>query len=223
MLNSSIKVHDSGFARLRDRLGRLIAGRDWADSKSVVEVQGWVDIVMRERGKIVPGSRRSGHNVWTITGKEYITMLMSLKGTGNEAFREDRVAYIGAGIGMQLEEPSVLALAEPTPYDANGLYFLTELDLNDFTDSFPLVPLRTTIRYHRTYAEGEITPPTSSEPVAVSEFGLFTNGNALTYVVGGRDLTIEGALDQAPVAYKVIEPISKTNSLRLEVSWEIRL
>ena len=226
MLNSSsIRVQDRGFARLRDRLGKFIAGRDWdEDAKSVVEVKGWVNVVMRERGKIVPGSRREGHNVWTNTGKEFIPMLMSLTGWINTSFRSDRVAYIGVGDGMRIEEPSVSSLASPLPYNLAGDLFLARLDLNT-DDSFPLAPLRTVIRYHRTFLENEITP--DSDIVQVSEFGLFTNGNALTYVVGeggtGRDISLANASLQAPVAYKAIEAVGKTNNLRLEVSWEIRL
>lgn len=44
----------------------------WADpgfgetlvEKNVIEVHGWVSLVLRERGKIVPGSHREGLEDW---------------------------------------------------------------------------------------------------------------------------------------------------------------
>src|SRR3989304_5181081 len=81
-----VKVADMGFARLRTKAGEFIAGREWMeDQKPVVEVKGWVKLLMRERGKIVPGSLREGHNIWTNTGRECLARLMSLESPGSPA------------------------------------------------------------------------------------------------------------------------------------------
>jgi hypothetical protein len=215
-----VHVADKGFARLRNRAGEIIAGRDWGleDQKSVVEVQGWVKLVMRERGKLVPGSHREGHNIWTNTGREFLAMLMSLETPPMVPFRQDRIQYIGVGIGSQIEDASVQGLVQPVEFSTN--LFLATLDI---PPSFPLLPTRTTVRYHKLFSESEIT--IGAGEVTISEIGLFTNGdpNAVPiYNPGSRNKTIAVAAQQAPVAYKTFDPVTKKDSLQLEVSWEIR-
>lgn len=64
-----VKVVDSGILRLRSKLGAAVAGREWDGSdmdKPLVEVRGWVKMVMRERGKIVKGSHREGSEIETV-------------------------------------------------------------------------------------------------------------------------------------------------------------
>jgi hypothetical protein len=219
-LTDYVHVAEDGFVRLRNKAGAFIAGRPLlsVSDKPLVEVKGWVDIVMRERGKIVPGSRRSGHNIWTNTGREFLAMLMSLE-TVNTTYRQDRVAYIGCGIGTtQLEEPNVLSLLSPAEY-APGL-FLAPLDL----PTFPLTPTRTTVRYFRSFSESELTTTPNSTKM-ISELGLFTDGapDAVpVYSPGTRHLEFDVAGQQSPVAYKTFEPVGKTDALVMEVAWEIR-
>lgn len=218
MLKDFVRVADRGIAHLRTRAGAILAGRSWGDDydSSIVEVKGWVKLVMRERGKIVPGSHREGHNIWTNSGREYLALLMSLSAPSTP-FRTDSICYIGVGIGSQIEAASVLFLASPIVY-ATGL-FLAPLDV---PPTFPLTPTRTTVRYHRTFAENEITisPGSSAD---ISELGLFTNGDpASNYDPGSRNVSISVASAQSPAAYKTFEPVGKTDALQLDVSWEIR-
>ena len=216
-----VHVLEDGFVHLRTRAGEIIAGRSLLSDldKPVVEVKGWVELCLRERGKIVPGSRREGFNIWTNTGREYLAMLMSLESSGT-AFRTDSVAYIGVGTGGFVEEASVLNLQTPIPY--SGSLFLAGLDV---PPSFPLAPTRTTVQFHRIFVEDEITTVSGAgiPPVMVSELGLFTNGAQGTgYAPGTRDTSMENAPAQNPCAYKSFEPVGKTNALQLEVSWQIR-
>lgn len=211
-----VRVLDRGFANLRTKAGSLIAGRAWDDTKSVVEVQGWVKLLMRERGKIVKGSHREGHNIWTNTGREYLALLMSIMTGPTTSFRSDSIGYIGVGTGAQVEEAGVLGLTTPVAYSTGQ--FLAALDI---PPTFPLTPTRTTVRYHRIFEENEITISPGST-VQISEMGLFTNGRQSDYAVGLRDLTLASAAAQSPAAYKSFEPIGKKDSLQLEVSWEIR-
>lgn len=215
-LGDIVRVMDSGFARLRSKTAGIIGGRDWSEEKSVVEVQGWVKLLMRERGKIVPGSHRDGHNIWTNTGREYLALLMSIVTAPTTGYRNDKISFIGVGTGAQLEEANVLGLITPAAYLSGQ--FLAPLDV---PPTFPLTPTRTTVRYHRIFAEDEITLSTGST-VNISEMGLFTNGRQSDYAVGLRDTTLAGASTQSPAAYKAFEPIGKKDSLQLEVSWEIR-
>lgn len=216
-----VRVVDSGIINARTKLGAIIAGRKWDESdldKPVVQVEGWVDLVMRRGGKIVPGSRRKGKNIWTTTGREYLALHMSLDPTAltPTPYRVDNMAYIGVGTGSQIEDQGVLNLVAPVAY-AGGL-FLAPLS----NPTFPLTPSRTTVQYHRVFAESEITLTPNSR-VDVSEMGLFTNGDPATArASGARDTTITNASSQNPLAYKTFEPIGKTDALELEVFWQIR-
>jgi len=217
MFQDLVRVTDRGFAHLRTRAGEFIAGREFGEEKSVVEVKGWVNLCLRERGKIVPGSRRDGHNIWTNTGREYLALLMSLADPSN-AFRKDAIGFIGVGIGATLEDVNVLHLDNPVAYAPS--VFLAALDV---PPSFPLTPTRTTVRYKRTFTEDEITLAPGT--VSISEMGLFTNGSPVAipaYAFGTRDVTYANRMSQAPAAYKTFEPVPKTNALQLEISWEIR-
>ena len=221
MFEDALRILDSGFARLRNKAGAIIAGRSWDElalsDEPVIAVKGWVSLLMRERGKIVPGSRREGFNVWTNSGKEYLSLLMSIQTGPSTGFRNDHMAYIGVGIGSQLEDPAALAIISPVAYLAGQ--FLAPLDV---PPSFPLTPTRTTVRYHRTFAETEITLTPASQ-VNISEIGLFTDGNpAAAYAPGTRLTSLAAASAQAPNAYKTFEPVGKTDGLELDVSWEIR-
>ncbi len=61
---------------ITDRL--FLNGRDASrGGKDPVTIVGRLSIVCRERGKIVPGTRRFGENIWTFTGREYLARLMS--------------------------------------------------------------------------------------------------------------------------------------------------
>jgi hypothetical protein len=211
MFRDIVRILDSGVVNLRTKAGAIIAGKSWEElahsDEPVIAVKGWVSLLMRERGKIVPGSRREGHKIWTNTGKEFLAMLMSYETGPSTPYRSDRNAYIGVGTGARVEEAGVLSLATPVAY-ATGL-FLAPIDI---PASFPLTPTRTTVRYHRAFADNEIT--LSPGTVYVTEIGLFTDGDPASSFTPGS---------QAPNAYKAFEPVGKTDALELDVSWEIRL
>lgn len=218
MFKDMISVLDHGVAQLRTRAGEIIAGRTWgdADESPVVTVKGWVEIVARARGKKVPSACRSGFNVWTNTGKEFLALLTSYASPGTP-FRQDRVAYLGVGVGSQVTGPGVLQVASPAAY-APG-QFLASLNT---PPTFPLSPTRTSVRYHRTFADNEITLSLGSQ-VSVTEIGLFTDGDpASANAPGTRNTTLAAAGAQSPIAYKSFEPIIKTDGLELDVFWEIR-
>lgn len=215
MPNDLVRVSDAGRILLSKKEAYF-----WGDERSVVEVKGWVTCLMRERGKIVPGSRRSGHNVWTTTGREYLAMLMSYTTANtNATYRNDRIAYIGVGTGAQPEDASVANLIAPVAYNGSA-HFLAPIDQT--LTEFPLRPTRTTVRYSRIFAEDEISS-IGTPSVLVSEFGLFTDGNQNSFVAGARDITLANAGLQAPVAYKAMpDPVEKTSGIELELDWEIR-
>jgi hypothetical protein len=171
-ISDIVRVMDRGIANLRSRAGEIIGGRKWGDGDSVVEVQGWVKLLMRERGKIVPGSHREGHNIWTNTGREYLALLMSIASAPSTGFRSDKIAYIGVGTGAQVEEAGVLRLITPVAYVTGQ--FLAPLDV---PPTFPLTPTRTTVRYHRIFAEDQITLTPGSTVTSVRSECSPTDGS----------------------------------------------
>lgn len=209
------------FVRVSDA-GRLLLNKKqvyfWGDEKSVIEVKGWVTTLLRERGKIVPGSRREGHNIWTDTGREFLAMLMTYKANGVDPFRDDRIAYIGVGTGSRLEEAGVSSLKAPVQYRAS--LFLAPID--HVATDYPLRPTRTTVKYTRVFAEDELTYGTTAS-LLIGELGLFTNGHQNTFIAGQRQRDQDSAPFQSPAAYKaLVEPVEKNSGLEFQVDWEIR-
>lgn len=190
------------------------------DPEDDIHANGFVAIVCRERGKLVPGTRRFGHNIWTLTGREHLAQLMSYNDYGPPltAERTDRIRYFGFGKGSQPEVSSVTNLLDPCAYDVTGGEFLASVAL----PTYPLSPSRTAVRYSRTFSETELS--VSGVPtIVLTEAGLFTDGDpSSSYTPGTRDTSMTNALIQAPNAYKVFEPLTKTQNFVLEVSWEIR-
>lgn len=216
-----VRISDAGFAGLRNRLGNWILGRKWEESdldKPIIEVKGWVDAVLRENGKLVPGGSRNGFNIWTNTGRELLAMLMSIETAPGTKFRTDSIAYIGVGTGAQVENVNVSSLVDPVPY-ASGL-FLAGVEA---PATFPLNPTRTTVEFRRLFLEDEIT--LTPGEVSITELGLFTNGSPTATPIfdpGTRDTSISNASAQAPAAYKAFDPLPKTEALQFEVRWQIR-
>ena len=218
-MRDDVKVADRLRLLSRDAETRKIEEQLIADSldREEIHAHGFLSMVCRERGKIVPGTRRLGHNIWTLTGREHLAQLMSYSSYGppSVAARADRIRYIGFGIGSQPEVASVSNLVSPIAFNASN-NFLAQVSL----PTFPLAPSRTAVRYSRTFAELELSVVST---VTLTEAGLFTDGDpAQSFDPETRDVSLTNALLQAPNSYKVFEPLSKSQSFVLEVSWEVR-
>lgn len=185
--------------------------------KDLPTVEGHFKMVARERGKIVYGTHRQGNNIWTLTGREYLSQAMSYRTYGPPSVgeRRDRMRYVGFGSGSQPEVSSVTKVLTPIAYNASN-DFLAQVSI----PTYPLSPSRTTVRYSRIFSETELSVVGD---VTLTEAGLFTDGDSGSdFAPETRDITLANALLQAPNAYKVFEPLSKTQNFVLEVSWEIR-
>jgi len=179
-------------------------------------IESNVTIFCRENGKIVPGTLREGHNVWTLTGREYDAQLKSYESYGPDTpYRNDRIRYIGFGTGTQPEVSSVVRLVTPIAWNI-GNSFLAQVGAPPI---FPLAPVRTTVRYSKIYGLLELSV---AGTVTLQEAGLFTDGGPPTFAPGTRDITLAGAGNQSPMAYKTFEPLKKTQNFELEVRWELR-
>jgi len=204
--------------KIRDFLSLTYNGikKIFGSEKDTQYVMGNFRVVCRERGKIVPGTLREGHNVWTLTGREYDALLKSYEGYGPDtAFRNDRIRYIGFGSGTQPEVATVTSLVTPIAWNSGNL-FLAEFGA---PPTFPLAPNRTTVQYTRVYGLTELSV---TGTVTLQEAGMFTDGGSPTFAPGTRDLTLVNALAQAPMAYKTFEPLKKTQNFELECNWQLR-
>jgi hypothetical protein len=182
---------------------------------------------MRSRGKIVPGSVREGHNVFTSVGKSWLTKLMSWStiGSTDVPFTNRRVRWIGVGTGAQLESVNVSSLSAPvlaTPVD-----YLVPLDSVEFVSS-------TIVRFIKEFHLNDITVTGTAIPV--TEMGLFADVNpAITggvndgvedipHNIGFVNTVLNPSLStNPPIAYKAFEALTKTVDFTLEVHWDFRL
>lgn len=206
---------------------RYVNDPNWVDDllpKDVIHVEGFFSAVCRERGKIVPGTRRQGKNVITLAGREYYARVGSYSSYSPlTKARTDGIRYIGFGIGTTPEVSSVTKLITPISYDlSSGGLFLAEL-------AIPTYPLQTSgsfgtaVRYTREFSETEIS---TSSTVNLTEAGLFTDGSPTStptpFTPETRVRTIDQASFQTPNAYKSFEALPKTQNFVLQIAWEIR-
>jgi hypothetical protein len=206
---------------------RYVNDPDWVEEllpKDKIHVEGFFSVVCRERGKIVPGSRRQGKNIVTLAGREFYARVGSYSSYSPlTKARNDGIRYIGFGIGTTPEVSSVTHLVNPISYSlSSGGLFLADL-------AIPTYPFQTSasfgtaVRYTREFAETELS---TSGTIDLTEAGLFTDGSPTStpapFTPGTRNLTLSQALLQAPNAYKSFEVLKKTQNFVLQVAWEIR-
>jgi hypothetical protein len=202
--------------------------------QSTVEVKQNLKIFLRERGKIV--DRREGHNIFLDLGREWLAQLVSYQSLGPDvAFRDDRVRYMGFGIGgnrqLQLSTANAAPISPPyvgtnaqTDTDATITTLERPVRTSGSSSAYPglagdvwlgtigsadplSIPTQTTFR--RLFTQSEISyGPFASVPI--SEVGLFTsNADPTNYL-------------NTMIAYDTFDTISKTTAFELEVIWSIR-
>lgn len=218
--------HDDRLTLSHGEETRYIGDPDWISDliPKTVEVEGFFSMVARERGKIVPGTRRQGKNIVTLAGREFYARVGSYSSyTPLTRARQDCVRYLGFGIGTTPEVSSVTKLVSPIAYDASsGGLFLAEL-------AIPTYPFQTSgsfgtaVRYTREFAENELSISTA---VDLTEAGLYTDGSPSSsptpFSPGTRVRTLAQAAFQAPNNYKTFEVLRKTQNFVLQVAWELR-
>ncbi len=208
-------------ARIADRL--FFGGRGPTPDLSPTDgptVGGYFSCLMRERGKIVPGSRREGHNIWTLTGREFIVEAISLAALSPSRVknRDDALLYFGLGTGSTPEVAAVARLVEPVPYLAGE--FLAQAQTPVTFPSTVLGTPKTSVQLIREYSETEIS---LAGPVVLTEFGCFTDGDPANSNIPPRPTAFDTAKLTAPVGYKTFDPFTKTTGRTLEVIYEIRV
>lgn len=169
------------------------------------------------------GKRRTvveGKNIWTLTGREYLAEMIALSARSPRTpFREDRVSYIGMGIGSQPEVANIESLVDPIPYISAEFLAATQTPAL-FPASGTGTPI-TSVQFVREFGTDELSYDGAA--VVLTEAGLYTDGNPDDdWNIETLDTTFATASGRAPVAYKTFEPITKTTSFTMRVIWEIR-
>jgi len=189
--------------------------------KSSPTIRGHLSIETRERGKL--RQRVEGDNVWTLTGREYLTELIAIKALNpsRATYRADRVAHIGLGTGAQPELSNILSLVAPVVYKT-GEYLAPVAAPATFpvtSDPVTGIASKSAVRFTREFGQGEVS---LGYDVVLTEAGLFTDGDPNDDWSIPAPTSYASAADRAPVAYKAYEPITKTALFTIRYVWEVR-
>lgn len=197
-----------------------------------IEVKQNLHIIARERGKIV--ARRDGHNIWLDLGREYLAQLIAYSSmVGPTGERDDRIRYMGLGIGGNRQLLLGIANSEPllTPY--GGTNVQTDSDATVISLERPVRlsggvgapsgadvwlgqvqapavhPISTQTTFSRIFTSAEINyGPFLSVPL--SEVMLYP---------GAANVNV---YNNPGIAYDTFDSITKTTAFELEVNWTIR-
>jgi hypothetical protein len=200
-----------------------------------VEVESNLTIVARERGKIV--DRRDGHNVFLDLGREWLAELISYASFSPDTpERNDRVRYIGFGIGGTRQLALAVANSPPHSVSHPGTNAQTDLDSSVTGLERPVRVSGGATAYPGAAGDvwvGQVQAPALHPMPAHAEFRrLFTQ----TEVSYGTFLTVPlsevalftaaaspGLYNNTAVAYDTFDTISKTGAVELEVRWTLRI
>lgn len=162
-------------------------------------------LLMRERGKIVPGSIREGHNTWTSYGSWILTKLMAWSSIANPDIpvSDRRVRWLGVGGGSYPKVSTVNKLASPLEITTAPSVYIAPVSVTHLT-SF-------SARFSKEFTSSELS---ISGPVVVSEAGLFMDVSP-----GLTHSTSDG--DNNPSLYMAFDPVVKAPGFTLEIKWDL--
>ena len=199
-----------------------------------IEVKQNLIITARERGKIV--ARREGHNIWLNLGREYLAQLIAYTSmVGPTAERDDRIRYMGLGIGGDRQLMLGVANAAPIGTAYPGTNAQTDSNASVQTLERPVRVSGGSTAYPGVGTDvwlGQIAAPASHPVSTQTKFVRVFSGSDVSY---GTFLSVPlsevglfaGAADplvynNTMVAYDTFDTISKTAAFELEIDWTIR-
>ncbi len=205
--------------------------------QATVEVKNNLRITARERGKIV--QRRDGHNIWVDLGREYLASLIALVSYGPDTpERNDRIKYIGFGIGGTRQIAPGVANAAPMSVAYPGTNLQTDTDPSVTTLERPVRVSGTTTSPSSPYNPADVwlgtiqAPPIHNTPTQATFRRLFTQTEVSYSTFATVPLSEVMLFTSAAnpvgvplntgVAYDTFDTISKTGALELEVEWTVR-
>lgn len=199
-----------------------------------IEVKQNLSIVARERGKIV--ARRDGHNIWLNLGREYLAQLIAYSSFSPlTTEREDRIRYMGLGIGGNRQQQLGTANSVPivtaypgsnaqTDSDATVTILERPVRISGSEDPYPgqasdvwlaqvqapsIHPVASQTTFSRVFTSTQVNYG-SFLSVPLSEIGLFTQ------------IADPNVYNNTMIAYDTFDTLSKTAAFELEVNWTIR-
>lgn len=192
-------------------------------------VEANFSLICRERGKLVQGTRREVHNVFTDVGRDWMAHLVAWKTLSDPdvAYTVRRVRWISFGTGTsQLEVAAVTQLETAVAYDDAGNY-LAALGTSEFPSG-----TEKTVRFVREFSTTEISLA-AAPSVALTEAGLFVDGYDISdsAFAGDDDAPFSGGEKTSlnpqvaanpPIAYARFEPVTKVQDFTLQVRWDFR-
>lgn len=204
-----------------------------------IEAKSNLFLTIRDRGKII--DKRAGHNIWLNLGREYLPQLIAYSSFSPlTPERNDRVRYMGLGIGGSRQIAPAIANAPPLggPTPQND-YAGTNSQLD--TDS-TVTRLERPIRlsggatpYPGLAGDawlGQIqAPATHTTATEVTFVRLFTQLEIsyspyltvpLSEIMLFTSAADPGLYNNTGIAYDTFDTLSKTNAFELEVAWTIK-
>ena len=206
-----------------------------------IEVKHNLKITARERGKIV--ARRETHNIFLDVGREWLSRLIAYQSYSPDvAQRDDRVRYMGFGIGGSRQVAPAVADASPIggsgdPYEANsavGIGSNIQTDV-DSTVSRLERPVRTFGGVSGYPGAGgdlwiaEIQAPVEHNSGTSTTFRRVFTQEEISYSIFLSVPLSEAMLYTSAatpsfylntgIAYDTFDTLSKTAALSLEVEW----
>lgn len=205
--------------------------------RDTIQVKQNLALTMRERGKIV--DRRVGHNIFLDLGREWLANLVSYQSFGPDTpFRNDRIKYMGVGVGGNRQLASGVGNIASTPPISTsypGTNIQTDTDptvtvlerpvrISGSSSTYPGVAgdawvgivgsadptsVPNQVTFRRVFTQTEINYG-SYIKVPLSEVGLFTSA-----------ADPENYLNN-PIAYDTFDTLTKTSAFELEVVWTLR-
>lgn len=202
--------------------------------KETIEVRQNLTLTARERGKLV--ARRQSHNIWLNLGREYLASLIAYSSFSPVTpERNDRVQYVGVGIGGTRQTALTVANAAPYSTAYPGANAQTDTDaavarlerpvrISGGSTTYPgaggdvwlaqvqapaVHPVATQVSFVRLLTAGDVNySPFLATPL--SEIGLFTSAaNPNLY-------------NNTMIAYDTFDTLTKTDAVEIEVVWTIR-
>lgn len=170
-----------------------------------------------ERGKVVPGSYREGHNVFTMRGREWLSKLVVWQSLGSfpsagldVPVTNERFRWIGVGTSSQLEQVEVNKLVSPLTITTGPDAYIKVVGALSRPTTF-------SVKFTTTFMGTEFAH--HGAQVVLSEAGLFVDVDPPG--APGPSLST-GSPNNVPVAYKTFDPLTKQTSQTLTIGWEFR-
>lgn len=202
--------------------------------RELIQVKNNLHIRVFERGKLV--KHVEGHNIWLNLGREYLASLMAYTSFSPlTPERDDRVRYMGVGIGGTRQLALTTANSPPlsTAYPGSNAQVDTDptvtilerpVRVSGGSTPYPgsggdiwigqiqapaIHAVATSVTFSRLFATTDVSySPFLTVPM--SEIMLFTNAAS------------PSVYNNTGVAYDSFDTISKTNAFQLQVDWSVQ-